>query len=191
MLRWVLSALLLCLATAVVEAGGDKTLKLPDSGQVRVGGKAPGVASWDLENQLVTLASLLRQEGTRAVLLSFYASWCKECPAGLKALESGKERLAQAGVRVLLVNSGEPRETVSAFHRNLGLSLRVILDEFKQISKSYGVSGLPRSFLVGKDGNVRAIYIREGEDFVEQILMDAGGTYNERVNSSKPLEEVR
>lgn len=157
-----------------LDGAGQKTLKIDASGRATVGRPAPGVASWDLQDRVVSLASILSTDGTRAVLLAFYASWCKECRPGLQALEAARERLSAAGVRVLLVNSGETKDAAAAFHRKLGLSLAVVLDEFKEITNAYGVVGLPKSFLVGRDGTVLAIYVREGENFVDQVLEDAG-----------------
>ena len=87
-----LAVLLLLLCTPLLPAAGGKTktLKLPALGPVAVGKPAPPLASWDLDDNVVTLAGLLKQDGTRGVVLAFYASWCKECPSGLAALESGK-----------------------------------------------------------------------------------------------------
>jgi len=163
------------LLSAPLLLGADvKTLKLRELGPVAVGKKAPPVASWGLDDNVVTLAGLLKQDSTRAVVLAFYATWCTECPRGLKALESGRDRLSEAGIRVLLVNHGEGKEAVSRFHSEKRLTLPVVLDEFKEISRAYGVvEKLPRAFLIVRDGTVRAIYLFEGDDFVEQVCKDA------------------
>lgn len=151
----------------------EKTVTLPGNGVVEVGGRAPPLSSWDTGNALVRLSEILRQGDTRGVLVSFYASWCSECPKGLRMLEEEKKRLEEAGVRVLLVNHGEDVPTIEAHRTRMKLTLPVVTDEFKEIGRSYGVRFLPASFLVGQDGKVRAIYTYEGKDFVERILRDA------------------
>ena len=170
---WRAASVLLLLSVPILLGAEAKTLKVLQFGPVAVGKQAPALASWDLEDRVVTLAGLLKEEKTRAVLLEFYATWCRECPSGLQVLESGKDKLVQGGIHVLLVDHGEDKETVSAFHRQMRLTLPVVLDEFKEISGAYGIRGLPRAFLIGKDGTVRAIYVSEGADFAEQLLKDA------------------
>jgi len=178
-MTWRVSALALIVAAVVCGIGQEpllaveKTLTLPSTGVVEVGGKAPVLSSWDLENNVVRLSKILEEPDTRAVLVSFYASWCRECPKGLAMLGRDRERLSGAGVRVLLVNYGEGTETVQAHRQREKIVLPVVTDEFKEIGAAYGVRLLPVSFLVGPDWTVKAIYTYEGVDFVQRVLEDA------------------
>lgn len=165
-------ALLLCTLPSGPLRAVEKTTTLPGTGTVQVGGKAPPLSSWDTEDSLVRLHDILGDPGTRAVLVSFYTSWCKECPKGLAMLQEDRSRLSKAGVRVLLVNHGEDAETIRDHRKRTGLGLPTVADEFRQIGRAYGVRFVPVSFLVGRDGTVLEIYTHEGDDFVKRILDD-------------------
>jgi len=151
----------------------EKTAVLPGTGRVAVGDKAPPISSWDTADSLVRLAELLEAPDTRAVLVSFYTSWCKECPTGLTMLQENSDRLKKAGILLLLINHGEDAETIAAHRESKGIALRTVSDEFRRIGTAYGVRFVPISFLVVRDGTVRQIYTHEGKDFVDRILEDA------------------
>ncbi len=169
--RWFPWLVLFSLAPGLVASAG-KTVKLPRNGKLEVGAKAPSLASWDLQERVVTLSKVLSRPRTRAVLVSFFASWCKECPTGLRRLQAGRARLAEAGVSVLLVDCGEETETILRFLKAEKISLPVVTDEFDEIRNAYGVRTLPQAFLIGRDQKIRAIYIYEGEDLVDRVLED-------------------
>ena len=169
----VLVPIFFWMAAGVDALAEEKTVALPSTGLVNVGDKAPVLSTWDLENNLVRLAKILEEPDVRAVMVSFYASWCKECHKGLAILGRERERLGKAGVRVLLVNHGEDARTVQAHRERAKLTLPIVTDEFKEIGNAYGVRLLPVSFLVGKDSTVKAIYTHGGKDYVERILQDA------------------
>ncbi len=166
--------LILAIPVSAAAKNTEKTIKVPTAGKIKVGEKAPNLASWNLNDEVVTLSRLLQQPGTKAVFVSFYASWCKECRPGLKMLESAQDKLARSAIKVLLVNQRESTETILNFNKQLKLSLPIVTDEFAEISKAYGVNALPRAFLIGKDQTVKAIYIYEGKDFITELLKDAG-----------------
>jgi thiol-disulfide isomerase/thioredoxin len=99
----------------------------------------------------------------RVVLLNFWASWCLECRAELPVLERLHRDYGSRGLSVVAVNFREEREAVRRYARELGLTMPLVLDSAGDIRQSYGVIGLPTSFLIGRDGRAvaRAIGPRE------------------------------
>ena len=86
--RWCGIAAVLVPVSFWLAAGEDalaveKTVRLPSTGTVEVGGQAPVPSSWHIENTLVRMWETLEEAGTRAVLVFLYASWCKECHTGM------------------------------------------------------------------------------------------------------------
>lgn len=76
---------------------------------------------------------------------------------------------------ILAVNAGQDKKTVDAFMRKLGVGYPAALDENAKIAKSYGVVGLPTTFLIDGTGIVRGKIVGEAdaamfERHVEMLL---------------------
>jgi peroxiredoxin len=62
---------------------------------------------------------------------------------------------------VLAVNAGQDKATVASFMNRLGVGYPAALDESSKIAKSYGVVGLPTTFLIDGQGVVRGKIVGE------------------------------
>ena len=96
-------------------------------------------------------------------MLRFWADWCKYCEPEMKLLDSVRLRHADR-FAVLAVNAGQDKPTVAAFMKKLGVGYTAALDENARIAKSYGVVGLPTSFLIDSQGMVRGKIIGEADE---------------------------
>jgi len=155
--------------------------RLKASGDVKIGAQAPGLSGWGLNNKVLDLKKFLPETGAKYVLVTFFATWCMPCREGLKALNEAKGALKERGVGVLAVDVGEGKEKVSEFMKHIDVDMPVLLDEFQESAQSFGIGAsgkdtkdikLPRSFLIGSDMKIRAIYGKEGKDFVDAIIKD-------------------
>ena len=91
------------------------------------------------------------------VLLVFWATWCDAC----RALVSELDQLhAQGEVTVVGVALQEPREQVSRFVREFGLTYPVVLDQEGELAAIWPLDGpeqgLPVSYLIDASGVVAA-----------------------------------
>ena len=93
------------------------------------------------------------------VLLSFWASWCAECRPEMPMLERLHQDFAAQGLTVLGVNFREETSIIQRYAKTLGLTFPLVLDPQGEISRSYGVIGLPTTFLVGRDGRPVALAV--------------------------------
>ena len=100
----------------------------------------------------------------------------------MPALEQLHRDYASRGLTVLAVNFREAPGTVRRYARELGLTIPLLMDPSGAITKSYGVIGLPASFLIGRDGRAvaRAIGPREwasadARALIESLLMEPTG----------------
>ena len=170
----ILLALLLATAPVV-------TVKLQESGAAKVGSAAPSFGGWDLAGRKVLTLDGLRRTPTMApLLITFGASWCKPCNAGLPRLRALQTKHPE--MRLVLIDVEGDQQKAQDFAQRTGVDGPAILDKFEQIAKTYGVAGaqqdgnesmaLPRTFLVDTMGKVRAIYREEGNDLEAVIEAD-------------------
>jgi thiol-disulfide isomerase/thioredoxin len=106
------------------------------------------------------MRSLADYQG-QVVLVNFWATWCEPCLEEMPSLQRLAARLAGQPFALLAVNYGESPAKVQAFLERLPAPLPVLLDRDLQAARAWRVRILPASFLVGRDGRVRASVIGE------------------------------
>lgn len=99
----------------------------------------------------------------KAVVLRFWADWCKFCEPEMKLIDTVRERHG-GRFAILAVNAGQDKVTVEAFMKKLGVGYPSALDESSKIAKRYGVVGLPTTFLIDGQGIVRGKLIGEADE---------------------------
>jgi peroxiredoxin len=164
------------------------TVRLQESGSAKVGSAAPSFGGWDLAGRRVlTLDGLRRTPSMAPLLITFGASWCTACAAGLPRLKALSQKHPE--MRLVLIDVESDAQKAQEFAAKMGIDGPAILDKFEQIARTYGVSdakgaggkettSLPRTFLVDQMGKVRGIYREEGKDLEEVIEADLAGSKN-------------
>jgi hypothetical protein len=74
----------------------------------------------------------------------------------LPSLDGLYRELAADGLTLLLVNLAEDRETVLRTVRDRGYAAPTLLDATGEVARAYRVRATPTTFVVGKDGTLRA-----------------------------------
>jgi peroxiredoxin len=121
-----------------------------DASKAKVGALAPDFAARDLHGNVVRLS----QFRGRAVVLTFFASWCHPCEEELPVLEEF-QRDAGPRVAVLAVNYNDLAPDSRAFVKRLGVTFPVLLEnEENTIAKHYGVHEIPITFFIDARGVV-------------------------------------
>lgn len=140
-------------------------LRLKDGQYVaaEIGASAPHLALLTPNYNSFTL----RPDHSKVTIINFWATWCQPCRKELRVLQE----LAEANphsIRVVAVNQGEQRATVSKWLRELGLTLDVLMDPKQTTAESFQVRGLPTTFLL--DANLRIHQIFYGAVSRERLL---------------------
>jgi len=114
-----------------------------------VRGPAPDLAGLLLDGRRVDLADYRGEP----LLVHFWATWCPAC-----RLEQGAVDAIARDHQVLTVamQSGDAAE-LTAYLREQGVSFPVRPDEHGELAARWGVRGLPTSFVVDPEGNIRFV----------------------------------
>jgi len=130
-------------------------LKSLDLGSYPGGTLAPPFSGRTLDSRQLSMADLRG----KVIVVNFWASWCLECRPEMPALERLHREFASRGLAVIGINAREERETVRRYAAELGLSFPLVLDPIGMINTTYGVVGLPTTFVVGRNGRAVALAV--------------------------------
>jgi peroxiredoxin len=133
-----------CSATATVTA--EPAATLPQTTAVL----APDFALKTPDGEDVRLSDYRGE----VVLVNFWASWCPPCNTEISTLEAYYQAHKDEGLVIIGVNVKESESTVGDFVENNGLSFPVVLDKNADVAVQYGVTGMPTSFFVARDGTL-------------------------------------
>jgi len=95
----------------------------------------------------------------KVVLVDFWASWCGPCRHSFPALDALQKQHAAAGFVVLGVNVDEQRPDAARFLREVPVGFSIAYDVGGIAPGAFGVKAMPSSYLVGRDGRVRAVHL--------------------------------
>ncbi len=93
----------------------------------------------------------------KVVLLNFWATWCPPCIRELPSMEKLHQQVSAEDFKVIAVNQMEDVDQVFSFTGQLDLDLtfEVLFDTTSEVSQAYAVRGLPTTYLIDKQGNIR------------------------------------
>ena len=94
----------------------------------------------------------------KVVLVDFWASWCGPCQQELPLLNKLAPKLRARGVEIVAVDIDDNKDKGAAFVRAHDLGLTVVLDADKKIVGAFAPDKMPSSFVVDKQGIVRAVH---------------------------------
>ena len=117
---------------------------------------APDFALRDLDGARRTLASFRG----RVVLLSFWATWCLPCRTEILSIAGLHQNYKDYGFEVVAVSSDmQGAEVVQPFMTRLQLRLTTLLDTTGQVTRLYGVTSLPTTYLLDREGRLVTVAI--------------------------------
>ena len=112
---------------------------------------APDFTLKTLDDQEITLSKLRG----KVVLLDFWATWCGPCKESTPHLVQIYKTYQQKGLEIIGMNVD--RGDVSGVHRfikSMDIPYPVIITP-DEVQRNYGVTGLPTTILLDKQGRVR------------------------------------
>ena len=93
----------------------------------------------------------------QVVLLNIWATWCGPCRAEMPSIEQLHREYGPRGLKVVAVSVDDPGQqaNVRKFARELGLTFEILQDPTHDIQRAYQTTGVPETFVLGKDGVIR------------------------------------
>ncbi|MGP8253455.1 MAG: TlpA family protein disulfide reductase [Terracidiphilus sp.] len=120
--------------------------------QSLVGRQAPAFTRRDLAGKSIRLDSLRG----KVVLLNFWATWCAPCQTEMPVFAAWQREYGPQGFQVIGISMDDDQDTARKLVEKLRISYPVAMGDAK-LGEQYGeVLGLPKTFLIGRDGKVLA-----------------------------------
>ena len=136
----------------------------------RVGEPAPDFDTVDMNGDVWSLSQFKGQ----VVFINFWATWCAPCREEMPSMQRLYAKLPKDTFKMLALFNNDKPEAVEKFVAKLGLTMPILSDEYNIIGKRYGLTGLPETFIVDKQGVLREKFIGPYEwdspEHVEMLL---------------------
>lgn len=144
----VLGALAVTLVLLVTQLG-------PGLLPLRIGDRAPEFSAVTLEGSSVP-KGVADYEG-EVVLLNIWATWCLPCRVEMPSMQQLHDSLASKGLKIVAVSIdvGGTEDRIREFARELGLTFEILHDAPGLIQRAYQTTGVPETFVIGRDGRLR------------------------------------
>ncbi len=155
-------------------------------------GSKSKTANFNLENTRGEEVSLSDYKG-KFVLLNFWATWCAPCRKEMPAMSSLHNDLKDAGLEVVGVHVGPSLAGVKKFLESVPVSFTILIDKDMSLA-SWGVQGLPTTFLINPEGLLifKAIGEREWDSpEMVKFLQDQVTQYERMAESGQTDEQAK
>lgn len=100
--------------------------------------------SWDLKS--------LRG---KVVFINFWATWCPPCRKELPSMQELFMALPPSDFVMLTILSNDKPAFADALAAKLGCTFPILVDPESKAAKAYGITGVPETFIVDRNGILR------------------------------------
>ncbi len=118
-------------------------------------GLAPDFTITDFDGRTATLSELRGQ----VVVINFWASWCPPCREEAAYLEETWRKYEDKGVVFIGVDYVDTEKEALAYIAEFDITYLNGPDIGTRISQAYNIQGVPETFFVAKNGELRGVHI--------------------------------
>ena len=111
----------------------------------------------------------------KVVLVNFWAYWCEPCIEEMPSLKALEARYADKDFVMLMVHIGDEKEQALKVQN---LPKNPIIDVPVSVLSAYGISGVPHSVLIGKNGVVLEDYRGPRDWMAPDVLQEIDDALN-------------
>ena len=101
----------------------------------------------------------------KPLIINFWATWCPPCREEMPSMNRAWHKVKDT-VSMLAINVGEDEDTIFIFSADYPIDFPVLLDSSGAVIREWPVKGLPTTFVLDREGNIRytAVGAREWDD---------------------------
>ena len=136
-------------------------------------GLAPDFSLTGFDGRKATLSELRGQ----VVIVNFWASWCPPCREEAAYLEQTWRKYKDKGVVFIGVDYVDTEKEALAYIQEFDITYINGPDVGTRISQAYNIQGVPETFFVAKNGELRGVHIGplkapQLDDKIEELLAE-------------------
>ncbi len=151
----------------VKSANGTVQAKNDGPSPIKIGAPAPKLVLKDLQGRTVDLEDL---KG-KVVIVDFWATWCEPCQIMIPWLEEFHNRYASQGLEIVGVSMDDDVKDVKPFVDKAKMNYPILFGNDAIADAWGGVFGLPTSFMIDRQGKIRATHQGlVGKDVIEKDI---------------------
>lgn len=143
--------LLMVAGSLMMLSGCSKKEGGAPAGAIKEGAPAVNFTLKDMQDKEVKLTDY----AGKVVLLNFWATWCPPCREEIPSMAKLNTQMAGKPFQMLCVSIDDGgKADVLAFFKKEGVTLPALSDPGSVVGKQYGITGVPESFIIDKQGKV-------------------------------------
>lgn len=121
---------------------------------VAIGSKAPDFAAVTLDG--AAPRSIADYRG-QVVFLNIWATWCAPCRVEMPSIEALHRQYGPRGLHIVAVSIDDPGSdrAIREFRDEYKLGFEILHDPSGAIQRQYQTTGVPETFIIGRDGVIR------------------------------------
>jgi thiol-disulfide isomerase/thioredoxin len=100
----------------------------------------------------------LSEHKGKVVYLDFWASWCGPCVQSFPWMNDIQSRYGSKGLQIIAINLDQKPDDAKKFLADHPAKFQILFDKDGVTPKLYGIKGMPSSFLISKDGQIKMIH---------------------------------
>ncbi len=136
-------------------------------------GRAPDFTITGFDGRKAKLSELRGQ----VVIINFWASWCLPCREEAAYLEQTWRKYEDQGVVFIGVDYVDTEKAALAYIKEFDITYINGPDLGTRISQAYNIKGVPETYFVAKNGELRGVHIGplkspELDDKIEELLAE-------------------
>jgi peroxiredoxin len=120
-----------------------------------VGKPAPNFDTVDMTGNIWSLS---KQRG-QVVFINFWATWCAPCRDEMPSMQRLYTKMPKDKFKMVALYNNDKPAPVKNFVAKLGITIPILNDESNIIGPRYGLTGLPETFIIDKQGVIREKFI--------------------------------